>query len=226
MLYCDEMVDVLRKLTAIADGMMLDATRVEAHSARQLAAFMRECGSDIRRECAAFRSDYTEIPLAGTDAVAIVDQQDYQSLAVFKWHLAGFNRRYPCRNVQLARGRRHTEFMHRTIMNPPAGMQVDHINRNPLDNRRSNLRLCTASFNLANTDRKRSASGFRGVWFFPRNPAKPWRANIQAGGRRASLGVYSTPEQAARAYDAAAIELYGEFANLNFPDDHRVEVRE
>lgn len=90
---------------------------------------------------------------------------------------------------------------------------VDHINRNPLDNRRSNLRICTHSQNCMNK-RSKSKSGFKGV--VPNGSG--WAAHIKINRKKQHLGTYRTKEQAARIYDAAAKRLFGEFAVLNFPE--------
>ena len=104
--------------------------------------------------------------------------------------------------------------MHRLILNAPKGLFVDHINGNGLDNRRCNLRLCTASQNQANRRRlPTNKTGHRGVC----RVGVKWQAGIKKDGRSRHLGWFATAEEAGRAYDAAAKELFGEFAQLNFP---------
>ena len=96
------------------------------------------------------------------------------------------------------------------------GSEVDHINRDKLDNRRSNLRLVTHTQNCVNASlRVTNTSGFKGVNFYR---GKYWRAYIRVNYRHISLGFFPTAEAAARAYDEAAREHFGEFAFLNFPD--------
>ena len=90
-------------------------------------------------------------------------------------------------------------------------MQVDHKNRNGLDNRRDNLRLATHGQNLANS-KTHSESGFKGV---EKNKHR-FYASISIDGKTKKLGGYDTPEEAARAYDEAALEQFGEFARINF----------
>ena len=109
--------------------------------------------------------------------------------------------------------------MHRIIANAKEGESVDHVNGNPLDNRKENLRVCTMSQNLANQKlRKDSTSGFKGV---SKNQSKtnPWRAYInRKDGKKTKqyhLGLFKTPEEAARAYNEKAKELFGDFAKLN-----------
>lgn len=101
--------------------------------------------------------------------------------------------------------------MHREIMRTPLGMDTDHIDHDRLHNCKSNLRVCTHRENQGN--RKiaiNNTSGFKGVSFY--RPQKKWKAVISD----IYLGYFTTPEEAAQAYDKAAIDYYGEFAKLNF----------
>jgi hypothetical protein len=102
--------------------------------------------------------------------------------------------------------------------------ETDHKNGNGLDNQRKNLRSATRPQNLWNKGRRSdNTTGFKGVT----KEAHGWRAVIKANGKRRHLGYFTSPELAARAYDAAAVEMHGEFARLNFPDDrtHEMPVR-
>jgi hypothetical protein len=97
-------------------------------------------------------------------------------------------------------------------------MEVDHVNGDGLDNRRSNLRVCTHAENARNqSSRTRmSTSRFRGVvWAKDR---RKWRAMIGDNGRTVHLGNFTDEIEAAQAYDRAAREMYGAFARLNFPE--------
>jgi hypothetical protein len=103
--------------------------------------------------------------------------------------------------------------MHRLIRADIAG-DIDHENRDSLDNRRSNLRPASRGQQNANQGiRRDNSSGFIGVR--PRN--NRWQARISPEGKEAHVGYFDSPEDAARARDAAAVEHYGEFAVLNFP---------
>lgn len=104
--------------------------------------------------------------------------------------------------------------VHRLIMSPiPPGVFVDHINGNGLDCRRANLRLCTKADNAHNRRRQAGSSRYKGV----RRKGSRWAAQISHAGRRRHLGYYDSEDDAARAYDLAARELFGAFAWLNFP---------
>lgn len=94
---------------------------------------------------------------------------------------------------------------------------VDHINGNGLDNRRTNLRPATRAQNSANAHMGRNnTSGYKGVSLHKASGL--WRAYIGGGGRtRVELGLFTTPEEAALAYDEAAVARWGEYARPNFP---------
>lgn len=95
---------------------------------------------------------------------------------------------------------------------------IDHINRQPLDNRAENLRFLSAQGSTQNRGFfKNNTSGFKGVWY-ETNISK-WRAGITVGYKKIKLGSFATPEAAAEAYDQAAKEHFGELAVLNFPEE-------
>lgn len=146
--------------------------------------------------------------------VAIVDDADYADLSRHKWryHSAG----YAVRSIR--KPKRAHLFMHRVIMGTPPELQVDHIDGDKLDNRRANLRNCSQAMNTCSRLKagREGVSRFRGV--SPSGyPNKKWIAQIGYKRNKFYLGAYRTEEEAARAYDKKAQELFGEFARLNFP---------
>jgi len=148
---------------------------------------------------------------------AIVDDEDYDMLiAMGKWCTNG-NRGniYAVRNEK-RNGKKIIIGMHRIIMNEPNGLCIDHINGDALDNRKSNLRICSHAENIRNGKKgKNCSSSYKGVgWFKLR---KKWRARIMIDYKDKHLGLFSNEIDAAKAYDEAARELHGEFARLNFP---------
>lgn len=139
---------------------------------------------------------------------AIVDDDDFMPLLRYRWHFGGrYARRadYPNRNLIP---------MHRQVLSVPDDMDVDHINGNGLDNRKSNLRICTTKENCSNRKiNKNNKSGFKGISWSKKGGA--WSASIGVNNKRLHLGYYKNKEDAARAYNHAAKILHGEFANLN-----------
>jgi hypothetical protein len=104
--------------------------------------------------------------------------------------------------------------MHRFVL-PSRTAQIDHINRNTLDNRAVNLRPCSHSQNQANRPAQtNSSTGIKGV-FFESNRSKPFRARLRYRGKLLDAGRFRTASEAAQAYNALALSLFGEFALLN-----------
>ncbi len=108
-------------------------------------------------------------------------------------------------------------YLHRFILDAPKGSDVDHKNRDGLDNRRANLRICTRSQNNMNAKRKsNSSSPYKGVVKLPSvGRRKIWNARITHEGKVRSLGYFMTAIEAVRAYNAAALRCFGGFARLN-----------
>jgi hypothetical protein len=107
--------------------------------------------------------------------------------------------------------------MHRVIMNAPAGLVVDHIDHDGLNNTRNNLRLCTPRQNRYNLPPlPNGTSKYKGVhWSKSR---RKWRVGIKCGPNAYHIGFFKSEIQAAKAYDKAAKEFFGEYAYLNFPE--------
>jgi hypothetical protein len=140
---------------------------------------------------------------------AIVDDDDYERLSQHKWRVSG---RYAGR--WLDKKNEQVSLMHREIAQPPSGMVVDHINGDGLDNRKTNLRVCTHSQNLMNSVKHcKSSSRFKGVTF--RKNRQHWNVRVRFQGKCIEVGSFDDEIEAARAYNAAAIKYHGEFARLN-----------
>lgn len=135
----------------------------------------------------------------------LIDLEDFDRVSQLKWY---FNSGYA------VRGAKKRVLLHRFILNPPDHFQVDHINGDKLDNRRENLRLCTHRENIFNRSANRATkSGLKGVVFQNNH----WRARISFLGQKdMHLGYFNTKEEAAKAYDKAALKYHGEFARLNY----------
>jgi hypothetical protein len=115
--------------------------------------------------------------------------------------------------VHLYRGR-EVWSLHRWIVRPEKGQYTDHINGNKLDNRCDNLRVCNHSQSMANVGpRKGNTSGYKGVSWAKKE--RKWYATITVNKKQRNLGLYDDPQDAARAYNAAALEAWGEYARLN-----------
>lgn len=150
--------------------------------------------------------------------IAIVDADMYDALNQNRWQ------RRPDGGVYrgaIVDGEPTTIFMHRIVNATPEGVDTDHINGFRFDNRRSNLRNANKSTNAANsTPRKRKPNSpwsgkYKGVYRRPDCNSKPWVARIGCRENGQHLGYFATQEQAAEAYNKAAISRFGEYAKLN-----------
>lgn len=148
---------------------------------------------------------------------ALVDEADGPLVAPYKWCvLHGSDRMYAARRVG---GRRAKQtIMHRVILDAPAGLHVDHINGDGLDNRRTNLRLATNRQNCHNRNvlNANNKSGFRGVYWNKNDRAWVAEAHDNSG-RKVRLGSHHSALDAARAYDSFVVRERGAFARTNLP---------
>lgn len=159
--------------------------------------------------------------------VAIVDDCDGY-LKTLKWHaVESHGVWYAYKKVIDKQTPMHHFIIERVLgreLNPSE--EVDHVNRNGLDNRRSNLRLATKSQQKRNSSKCRfylgrpPTSKYKGVTRDWKNKNKIWRAQITFDKRVYNLGRFSSEIDAARAYDRKAREVFGEYAKLNFPADY------
>jgi hypothetical protein len=158
------------------------------------------------------------ITLRNSSAPALVDDDCFETLASYAWRLMthhGRSRsiRYAVTDIRVSPKKIVKLFMHRVVMNAQPGECYDHINRDGLDNRRSNLRLATNQQNQMNRGRKGGTSRFKGVSWDRQKSL--WLAQMGRG-RGSKIGRFHAEEDAARAYDRAAREKFGEFACTNF----------
>ena len=153
-----------------------------------------------------------QIPINGEKGqgqFALVDDDDYERLSQYKWRLSNG---YAIRHKPIGNGKYKTLAMQRDVMGCPVNYQIDHKNCDRLDNRKENLRMANQAENSANARRiKETRSGYKGVSFH----RGVWDARIGVNYKRIHLGSFHTPEEAAMAYNNAAMRFFGEFARLN-----------
>lgn len=138
--------------------------------------------------------------------VALVDDEDHPRLTKYNWYKT--TRGYAARSLE--DGSRW--FLHNEIMN---AIGIDHIDGDKLNNQKKNLRIANQSINKQNS-KQASLSGFKGVC---ESSGGRWTAAIRKDYKAISLGTYDTKEEAAHAYDRAAIALFGEHCMTNFPKE-------
>ena len=152
------------------------------------------------------------------DVFAKVDEDDYARLSSFKWIINKSPLKYPGDGyaVRCTFGRKGKKiFMHREIISAPLGMEVDHINGDGLDNRRSNLRVATRAENGRNRKPQTGTSSvYKGVSWDKQ--AQQWRAYVKGDRKLIHIGLFHDEVEAAEAYDEAARRLFGEDAKTNF----------
>ena len=148
--------------------------------------------------------------------VALVDDADYEWLNQFKWQTSKAKHLFYAIRTIGTKPNQKIISMHSVILGTPKGMQTDHINHDGLDNRRSNLRLCTSAENQYNQriQSRNKSSKFKGVYW--NIPAGKWLSRICVNGVRFYLGCFNSEVEAAEAYDNAAKKHFGDFSELNF----------
>lgn len=192
---------------------LCDCTRtVIVQTSKLKSGHTKSCGKCINvRARSGNQYEFFEDYCVGKDKKGnefIIDKEDYPLISQYTWAMQ------PTGHFRGCIAGRSRVLLHVFLMNPPDAMVVDHINRNPADNRKANLRICTQKQNCRNQGlSKHNTSGLKGVSWYKKT--SKWRAYIEVDGKRISLGLYFTKKEAADAYDKAALEYYGEFAWLN-----------
>ena len=152
--------------------------------------------------------DYKLIPISNGLFVK-VDNEDFNRVKDINWTNNGSNY---ARNKKIG-------YMHRFIIDCPVDMVVDNINHNTLDNRKSNLRICTHQENLMNQSiQNNTYSKYKGVYWNKIN--KNWNSRICFQYKNINLGSFDSEVEAAKAYDKKAKELFGEFYLTNFDESN------
>jgi hypothetical protein len=154
----------------------------------------------------------------GSGLYAYVDAADYELVSRYKWNVYGAG--YAGTHVK---GK--FILMHRMIMKPPKGKVVDHIDGNPLNNCRSNLRVCTPPENVRNCAKRRNAASRYKCVGYDKKRGK-WFSRFRFKRKHIWLGFFDEEVEAARAYDLKAVQFFGEFARPNLPEEWPPERRQ
>lgn len=147
--------------------------------------------------------------------VALIDDEDLDLILRYRWHARKARNTWYAISKSYDDGKENIIWMHRLIMNPPSGYEVDHADMDGLNNRRLNLRVATRAEQNANKRKLDGCSSpFKGVSW--REDRKKWAARIKTKGKLKHLGLFENIIEAAHAYDSAARNAFGEFARTNF----------
>lgn len=165
----------------------------------------------------AAKPESREIACSNGKAI-VVDAEDFHFLSKFRWHQIGD---YPStwgKKLEPSYNRACVPIHEFLLRSNDPDIEVDHVNQNPFDNRKSNLRLASRMENAANRRKSKNQLGdYKGITLDKRS--NRWKARIKVNGREKSLGLFDNPKDAAMLYDFAAKRFFGEFAFLNFPNE-------
>lgn len=203
-------------------GLVPDENTTQTCTPRQLAAIPHQPRTNFWQR-GAFGGPVKEIPLTNSPLFALVDDEDYDKVLGKPWFLApnGY-----IRYSDYSTGKCLTITLHAFLFPAPKGMCRDHINHNKLDNRRCNVRVVTVAQNGQNKSARKTSksSQYKGVCW--NKKIGKWQARIKKDWKPINLGIYEHEVSAAKAYNAAAVEFFGEFACLNEIDASLPEVVE
>lgn len=149
--------------------------------------------------------------------VALVDDEDFEKVSKVKWYCANLHGKLYAVRCIMRRGKKTTVYMHRVILECRKSQSIDHINGDGLNNQKANLRKCRQGLNMRNRlISKNNSSGFKGVhWWHKKGQWGKFVAYIRHRTKSIFLGSFREALDAAKAYDAAAIRLFGEYAKTN-----------
>ena len=144
-----------------------------------------------------------------------IDDEDFEKIKHHTWRYELHCRSKKPYIIRKKSGKRI--WLHREVLGLPSGrhIQVDHINGDPTDNRKCNLRVCEkgAQNAINRPKQKNNTSGYKGVFY--RKDSKKYRAALRVNQKLIHLGQFDNPEDAAKCYNEAAVKYFGEFAYLN-----------
>ena len=148
----------------------------------------------------------------------IIDEEDYNCIKQYSWHI---NKGYVEATVWIGNNKKTTIRLHRLIMNCPKDKEIDHTNRNKLDNRKSNLIICDRYKNCQNRYFDNGISKYKGVY----KKGDRWETQIQYNDIKYYIGLFFTEDMAALMVNNKYLELNKDFQALNFIDKEEMEIR-
>ncbi len=142
---------------------------------------------------------------------AIIDDSDYEKYGAYKWcALVSKKHVYAIRRIGSK-----MKYLHRLLLDATGDQEVDHIDGNTLDNRRCNLRICTTAQN--NSNRSKNSNSIHSQYKGVTKASGKWKVTVGSHSKNKQVWLFKSEIEAARAYDLKALEIYGDFARLNFP---------